>query len=176
LSTRSAIVRVTGEGKFTGVYHHWDGYTEGLGQELWHLYRNRYNKNLDAMLKELIDDHPAGWSTLVGADWSKKIGYKEKRELANNAPACYCHGDRNEKAQVINEKNASRCGCEWVYAFTREKNKDYMLILCSFTPTGNKMIGMFGFGDPDATWKTIAKTDLSKKEPNWRKLSCHAYA
>jgi type IV pilus assembly protein PilB len=29
---------------------------------------------------------------------------------------------------------------------------------------------------PDATWKTIAKTDLGKKEPNWRKLSCHAYA
>jgi hypothetical protein len=36
-----------------------------------------FHGDADKMLKTLIDDHPAGWSTINGADWSVKPGYNE---------------------------------------------------------------------------------------------------
>lgn len=76
MSTRSVIARPTGDG-FAGRYHHRDGYPEGLGAELWGLFHSRYGGDLDAMTAELIDAHPAGWSCIVGADWSQEPGFVE---------------------------------------------------------------------------------------------------
>lgn len=74
MSTRSAIARPAGDG-WEGRYHHWDGYPTGLGSELWSLFHGRFEGDVEAMRRVLIDEHPAGWSTIVGADWSQEPGF-----------------------------------------------------------------------------------------------------
>jgi hypothetical protein len=76
MSTRGAIARAHGDG-FKGVYHHWDSYPIGLGATLWHIYHAVFKGDLDQMLKALIDDHPAGWSTINGADWGVEAGWED---------------------------------------------------------------------------------------------------
>ncbi|MGH9641828.1 MAG: hypothetical protein ACRD3Q_05335 [Terriglobales bacterium] len=75
MSTRSIIARATGEGTFKGVYHHWDGYPTGLGKYFVELLAGLFAGDLSRMLRAPIDDHPAGWSTVVGKDFSLKPGY-----------------------------------------------------------------------------------------------------
>ena len=85
MSTRAVIARPTTEG-FTGVYHHWDGYPSGLGCTLWALYHGHFEEDLQAMCKTLIDDHPAGWSTINGSDWTLNPGFQEM----NQGPCAEC--------------------------------------------------------------------------------------
>jgi len=179
MSTRGCIARLTSKpGKkvrFKGVYHHWDGYPDGLGKTLFDLRNNHFKGKTDAMLKVLIDEHPAGWSTINGADFNIPAGYIEQypendkdKELYDKTPKCYCHGDRHEEAKEINQKNASDCGCEYVYAFTPDGKR--MIVLSSYVDSEDapKMVGMFGMGDPKAKWKVIGDIDLNEKAPaNW---------
>lgn len=76
MSTRSVIARKTQTG-FTGVYHHWDGYPSGLGATLFELFNGQFHRDLEALLKYLIDDHPAGWSTINGADFTLPAGPRQ---------------------------------------------------------------------------------------------------
>lgn len=182
MSTRSAIARpVNTEGEtiaFAGVYHHWDGYPEALGQTLFQLYNGFFGRDLDRMLKTLIDDHPAGWSTINGKDFALAPGFSEYGSASakerGNQPECYCHGDRHEEAQKVTEENASDMGCEYVYLLKNTPDGAMMMILSSYsdTPDGAvKMIGMFGAGDPDATWKPVAVVGLdANEEPDWSHL------
>jgi len=180
MSTRGGIVRLTSKEKepitFIGVYHHWDSYVSALGKTLFNLNKGFFKGDTEAMLKVLIDEHQAGWSTINDKDFSLTPGYRndDYNRPANvsltdyldslpKQPQCYCHGDRKEKAQVLTEKNASDCGCEYVYAFTGNT----MLILSSYCEDGHKMIGAFGMGDPNATWKVIGEVDLKGKAPRW---------
>jgi len=181
MGTRGAITRLTKDG-FEGRYHHWDSNPSGLGEQLFKLYHGHFKENLDAMLEELIDKHPAGWSTICCRDFNLKAGYIEasnqkrnektgeyvytKNPKLTNRPLCYCHGDRKEKEWLVTEKDASDCGVEWVYAFD-EKNKT-MQILASYNEDNTKMIGMFGCGNPNATWKIIKIVELDGKEPDWK--------
>ena len=76
MSTNGIIARSTGEGTFEGVYHHWDSYpNEGLGQFLIRILTGHFKKDLARMLCFLIDEHPAGWSTIVNKDFALKPGY-----------------------------------------------------------------------------------------------------
>ena len=154
MSTRGAIVRVTGDKKFTGVYHHWDSYPDGLGKSLWSLYHEHFNKNLDAMLKVLIDDHPAGWSTINQKDFNYSAGFNENGDNGDTErrlrPNCYCHGDRHEYASPINERNIRNSWVEYVYAF----KENHMII------SHNGIDGL----------EKLADVDLNGKEPNWEKL------
>ena len=75
MSTRGAIARQTGPGRFSGVYHHWDSYPSGLGYTLYYAYREVFGHSVERMLKFLIDQHPAGWSTINGANWEGRVGY-----------------------------------------------------------------------------------------------------
>ena len=78
MSTRAAIARWTNiaNGEWAGRYHHWDGYPCGLGATLYHLVRRRVIGDLEMTIQMLVDEHPAGWSTINGADWSKQPGYE----------------------------------------------------------------------------------------------------
>jgi hypothetical protein len=168
MSTRGCIARVVNEkkGSFKGRYHHFDSYESGLGKSLFELRNGHFKGDTNAMLKVLIDEH-TGWSTICGTDFTKKIGYIEKYpsptdkkayEEYDKYPKCYCHGDRKEKGDLLTQKHASAYGCEYVYAFTKDGKR--MLILSSYCEDGQKMIGMFGCGDPKATWKAIGEIDL----------------
>jgi hypothetical protein len=169
MGTRGCIARLTEKG-FEGRYHHWDSYPSGLGESLWKLYHGHFKENLENMLKELIDKHPAGWSTICGRDFSFKAGFIEHQTSEeydkNKQPLCFCHGDRKEKEWLVTEKDASDSGVEWVYAFDVQ-NKT-MQILASYNEDNTKMIGMFGCGNPDATWKIIKIVELDGKEPDWK--------
>lgn len=74
MSTRAVIGVYTNreQGEWRGTYDHWDGYPHGLGKSLWKLYHEFYKGLLPAMVEMLIDAHPQGWSTIVGADWHKR--------------------------------------------------------------------------------------------------------
>ncbi len=97
MSTRGTVARKTDEG-FTGVYHHFDAYPSGLGRELWGQYFTNYESDLETMQKGLIDDHPAGWSTIDG-----------------DSGRCYCHSRTPESPAVLTQENARSYGSEYVY-------------------------------------------------------------
>lgn len=208
MSTRSVIARKDGM-SFKGVYHHWDGYPSGLGATLFELRNGHFKGDTQAMLSALIDDHPAGWSTINGADWTQCPGFTQdqynceicgepdwkhyaqnyashglpepphpegnwcvfdhspKRPETARRPECYCHGQRHEEANAITEQNAADCGCEWAYVFD---GNGKMEVQSSYRRDGHKMIGMFGCGDPDSVWRTIAVVDLNGEEPDWEKM------
>ena len=176
MSTRAAIARLTQVSpvKWAGRYHHWDGYPSGLGATLWELYHGHFGRDLDAMLQVLLDDHPAGWSSLNAKDFTQFPGFNEPLNASSQSaeqPHCYCHGDRQEEEWLITDENASGSGCEWAYVFTSakatgDKRHDTMLVLSSYTLDG-KMIGMFGVGNSEAVWPVVAVVDLDGTEPNW---------
>lgn len=206
MSTRSVIGRKTASG-FTGVYHHWDGYPSGLGAQLFEVFNGYFKRDMPAMLKYLIDDHPAGWSTIVGADFTIAPGQRKRDEgpcalcgcpnwmhytqyyASHNLPTppsfngtsahVFNHGYKesetpqgpecypDREACIMDEASASGSGCEWAYVFA---GKSTMEIYSSYHPTGGKMIGMFGCGNPDARWYLIASVDLTAAEPNWKQI------
>ena len=165
MSTRGAIARVEGDG-FKGVYHHWDSYPSGLGATLYQIYHDHFKEDLEAMLKVLIDEHPAGWSTINGGDFAQTPGFLNEHG-DNDRPQCYCHGDRKEEGSEVTHLNAAGIGVEYVYAFDGHT----MLVLSSYTEEGKKMIGMFGMGDPKARWRIMARVDLDGPEPDWEHLA-----
>jgi hypothetical protein len=79
MSTRAVIARWTSVStqEWAGRYHHWDGYPSGLGATLYRLVKNQTLGDLTSTLRVLLDDHPAGWSTINGCDWRKPSGYDE---------------------------------------------------------------------------------------------------
>lgn len=179
MSTRAVIARLVGPGRFRGNYHHWDGYPNGLGASLHELYHNHFNKDIGVMLKYLIDDHPAGWSTICGRDFTQEPGYVENPEVkahqkqSEQPPECFCHGDRKDDGWIVTEKNASGSGCEYAYAFTKGENgHNLMVVLSSYRKDGGKMVGFFGFGDKDALWREIGVVDLdSETGPDWEAIT-----
>ena len=135
MSTRGLIARATGEGKFEGRYHGWDSYPHGLGVALVELYRGHFRRNLKKMLTVLLDEHPAGWSTIVNCDFKLKPGYTNVAERPegmsfdefhqkplNRRPHCYCHGHRHEEGFLHDEK--SKCDAEWAYVFEVQPAED----------------------------------------------------
>lgn len=190
MSTRGCIARLKSKpGKkirFAGVYAHWDNYPSGTGSTLFQLRNGHFKGDTDAMLKVLIDEHPAGWSTINGADFDIPVGFvnlnelffkanitkedKEKYQIYKKTPQCYCHGDKSEEPIKVTQKNASSMGCEYVYAFTPDGKT--MVVLSSYAEDGQKMIGMFGCGDPKANWIVIGEINLDGIEPTeeqWEK-------
>ena len=170
MSTRGAIVRLDSDG-WRGRYHHWDSYPSGLGKTLWNLYHGHFQKDIPRMLQVLVDEHPAGWSTIVGVDWNLSPGYGHGDR---KHPECYCHGDRSEEGWLVTHENASGAGCEYVYGFDEGPA---LVVLSSFCAddgpfAGEKMIGAFGMGDPKATWKEIARVPLEGPEPDWGRIEC----
>jgi len=167
MGTRGVIARQTGEHSFKGRYHHWDSYPTGLGATLYDLARTQFAGDVPRMLKVLLDEHPAGWSTINGADFSQPPGFEEDG-FKTKGPHCYCHGGRHEDGFEHTEETASGSGCEYAYVFT---DGGRMLVLSSYCEDGNKMIGFFGSGDENATWKIIGDVDLtSDTPPDWEKM------
>jgi hypothetical protein len=163
MGTRGAIARRTAEGTFAGRYHHWDSYPDGLGKTLWHRLKDTFDDDLSAMLEFLIDEHPAGWSTINGKDLTVEPGW------GGEQAECFCHGERSEGEWTVTQEDAASSGVEWVYAFDEDART--MLVLASYTPEGHKMIDAFGMGDSDATWSVLAEFDLDGPEPDWEDLT-----
>lgn len=115
MSTRSVVARVgKHEGTFEGRYVHWDGSPSTRGPLLWQIIRKQFKGDLKKALVHLIDEHPAGWSSL---------------EHGN----CYCHPRRSKNAEwrrrkpepavLFTDKDMADTDAEWVYAFDEESNR-----------------------------------------------------
>lgn len=169
MGTRGAIARLHEivSGTWQGRYHHWDSYPTGLGETLWTTLHGHFNGDVEGMLKFLIDEHPAGWSTINHADFSQSAGYNEGG-FRTTGPQCYCHGGRREKSWFVDNFNAARSGCEWAYVF--DVGNRIMYVLSSYDRDGAKMVGMFGSGDPKSKWHVVKAVKLDGKEPNWQTI------
>jgi hypothetical protein len=141
MSTHGTILREN----LTGAYHHFDSYPEGLGRALWHLLHTHFNGDVKQMLKVLIDEHPAGWSTIVDTDFALTPGYSDyhQRSTNSNQPECYCHGQRHEDPNPVRGLDA-----EWNYVFSED---------------GDTMTVYYG----NQTHRDI---NLHGHEPDWRYL------
>ena len=129
MSTR-AIIAWGKDNGFVGRYHHSDGYPQGLGATLFDLYRGFFKGDMHVMKRVLFDEHPAGWSSINGADFSLAPGWtslQNRERLPDGSfdysgprrPACYCHGDRHETQNDIRtERSLYKTDCAWVYIFT----------------------------------------------------------
>jgi len=88
--------------------------------------------------------------------------HSPQEEDKPHGPECYAdNGEINE----TNETNASGSGVEYVYAFTPDGKT--MVVLSSYCEDGEKMVGAWGSGDPDAKWTSIGEIKLAGKEPDW---------
>jgi len=113
MSTNACIAKRTANG-WQGVIHHFDGYPSGLGKAIWNCVKH-FNGNWARATEYLIDDHPAGWSSICEADFSKEPGFVEHGSHASNSPKCYCHGDRHDEPDMIYEGELEDTSCRWLY-------------------------------------------------------------
>ena len=114
MSTRSAIATIDADfattGNFTGRYHHWDGYPSGLGSGLYKMMngQNYLGKTIgsrDAVAKFLLQDHPAGFSSVNGVH-----KFEADAENADNLGNCkYCW------KPAMPKKKAARAALEKEY-------------------------------------------------------------
>lgn len=82
MSTRGCITRVDGEG-FRGVYNHFVSYPDVFGKRLYEMAQGR---DLGDLMRELIDEHPAGWIDL--------------------GEECICHGKHQDGPLVVTDENS----------------------------------------------------------------------
>ena len=101
------------------------------------------------------------------------LGHGPKVALRKYGPECHCHNrdgsvsDSPESA--ITHNTASSVGCE--YAYVIDAAKRTMTIAAAHIGDGEtRMVGMFGQGDPDAVWATLAVVDLDGPEPVWEQI------
>lgn len=162
MSTRAIIAREvdsrTGKFKFKGRYHHSDGYPTGLGATLYDLYNGHFEKDLPAMLKYLLDDHPAGWSCINDCDFTLEPGYIKENKLSEAyrndtplPPRCFCHGDRNKEGFELTESDDT--DTEWAYVFL--KDRPAMMVLAR----------------KNDKWQPMGEVSL-EKEVNWEHIEC----
>lgn len=177
MGTRGVIAEAHGTG-WRGRYHHWDSYPEGLGKTLYELYHGHFKKDLDAMIRVMVHDHPAGWSTINNADWSMPIGYVEIKSDGGfdpneynkpKGPQCYCHGSRNEEASgfLLPHEDA---GAEWGYVLD-PKDKTMTVLRHIWGDSGGGYTGIGGMSAKvPLKWRVVKVINLDKPAPNWKKI------
>ena len=110
----------------------------------------------------LIDEHPAGWSFLDGADFSLEPGFVEHDSSLpedhpdRRRPQCYCHGDRHDEALLITYPGKGLCDAESVYVI--DEQAETMLV--------HKVVG--SYQRPRVS--LLATVLLNGPEPDWELL------
>ena len=99
MSTRGIIGKRVGENEWYGVYHHFDSYPSGLGNCLVEMFVTEFNMNHELMADYLIEQHPMGWSTLMGQSGRK----------------CYCH--TNSPAPQDSLHGYSSVKSDWIAGY-----------------------------------------------------------
>lgn len=165
--------------KWVGRYHHSDGYPSGLGRYLFGAFKNHFQGDIRAAYKLLFEDHPAGFSCLLGCNLSLPAGYVNDREsLYEKGPdgradwfkpiphgaICYCHGDRHEDAAEYTHEDEP--DLPYLYVFT---NVGYTVELRVFEM---QTLSSNAKGEDVYTWVKIAALDMAGPEPNWGTVEC----
>lgn len=87
MSTRCYIGMLNDDGTVRAIYHHWDGYPEGVGKVLLNHYQNKdkINKLLDLGDMSIIGEEPIGYWSDNYTDGSKCKTYRERGERGVDA-------------------------------------------------------------------------------------------
>lgn len=105
MSTRSMIIITDDKHELT-LYHHWDGYPEGVGSDLISRYRNRLDKlNVAYIANELVkaknDNYEITYGRHTDIEYMYNIDLVNKRITCR--PACFsCEIDDFEYGNEIN--------------------------------------------------------------------------
>ncbi len=130
-----------------GVYH-WDGHPPRLGPCLFRLFREAYKGDLESMLGDIVDAHPAGWADLEKWD-------------------CYCHarGLGVEGYEPRDLKWAIQTGLHWAYLFGFEDGEPIMVVahrMARWSPS---------FLEPlEEWWAAGSIVPLNGDEPDWKSV------
>lgn len=188
MATRGAIARLTSVLPlcWEGRYVHDFSAPTGLGAELWKLYHGPFQRDLDQMLHVLLDEHPAGWNSLLDADFSSSDPTAHGH--------CYCHRkpqkEPRQVAWLLTDRNVCGSGMEWIYVFTSAwavtapdgsegPHRHNTLLILRLSDEG-AVAGQHpnarqrtdarhtgGGGDPHAPWRIAGVVDLHGMEPDW---------
>lgn len=117
MSTRSIIARIgKNEGEFSGVYNHSDGMPRTQGPVLFQIIASEFKGDLKSALRYLIDEHPAGWSSII----------PEHRR-------CFCHPENANDPEFREREPALACtftlkdsDAQWLYVFDKENMRLYV--------------------------------------------------
>jgi len=128
------------------------------------------------MLRVLINQHPAGWSTInekdfhlspgfaafhhdanEGETFHRDLYYQQKVSEDRRRPQCYCHGERREKAQILTSwPQATQYGAEYGYVLDE--------VSSSMTIYARTL----------ETWCCIAVVELDGVEHDWEMLDTYS--
>lgn len=176
-----AFAKRTGTSSLTweGRLHASDSYPNGLGRELWKQFRGFFGGSFEAARQYLYHDHPAGFSTIVGADLSLPCGYTNdygrnyekqpdgrpdfSKPLPHGAP-CFCHGDREDEHYSVTDDEGAHY--PWLYLFI---DMGYTVELRVYTDAEQEGAE----GVTLSIWQEVGRIDLSEStEPNWDHIEC----
>lgn len=171
MSTHGIIARGTKE-KWKGRFHGTDAYPDGLGQTLWLEYRRYFNHDIKAMTKYLIDDHPAGWSCIVGFDFTKPAGRYDPLDAPSDrfewmkwyqsyGPQCYCHGpgilNVNQQHELLTSEGNHVVS--WLYVIEEETRQLHVFAGSDETRELYATIDLDNDEEPDWEWVTYPYDD-----------------
>lgn len=159
MSTRGVIATATPKG-WRGRYHHSDSNPTELGKYLWSQANGPFKADLKRLVKILVDEHPAGWSNIVGADFQWAPGYighdtvaKQVTEAFNaNVAHCFCHGERNDEPFLIRHTGQVE---EWAYVFDAKRRTMKVL-----------------YGVKGERWEDVGTFSFDETEPDWAIIEC----
>jgi hypothetical protein len=97
------------------------------------------------MLTALIDEHPAGWSTIVAPHYGEP------------PMQCYCHGMHYDPPDPVTTLNAAHHGCEYVYALNADPAQGDLLYVLTPRLQHQRILG----------WTPRNILRLSDPEPQW---------
>jgi hypothetical protein len=119
--------------QFTGVYLHNGGPPGDIGQLLWTLVHFRYQLRVAELWRELIEENPAGWSSLscfsdaafaTSWDGRSKQTVDERSDAERLAPVSF-QGDPKRHLPGIRSppihEYSDKWGAVWVHVVTPEE-------------------------------------------------------
>lgn len=167
MSTRAVIARPNGPYDFIGVYHHWGGNPRELGRAIKEEALVYMDHNVLYLLKILIDDHPAGWSNIVGCNWDlpvTNLSAWDRIQWGQRGvaipPDCFCHRNVEEyrRATRLNSSSSLQVDCEWAYVID-EKDCTMRVLQPRMSVTMNGMVN-------HSTWVSAGPVvDLMSPDP-----------
>lgn len=133
---------------------------------MWVHYAQYYQDHGDGSSPWIKAGRPPMPQKEAGATGCCLFAHEARPYTTPHGPICY-----GGNSGYVDQSTAAGSGCEYVYLLARtNRGTPQMTILGSYRATGEKMIGMFGCGDPKSQWLRIAVVRMNAAAPNWEML------
>ncbi len=181
MSTRSFIGRLNRDDRnlSLGVYHHSDGYLDGVGDTLFQVAQV-YIDDLESLLILLIDEHPSGWSTINNwnGDPDRLIGFDQRDAVQDVAEAILPETmDFMERAMTAYDQAMDNVGVFYdgeradegdePWPFREVISPDSWIEYAYLIDPEAKTMDIFSVG---SHWLRSVQVDLTGAEPDWEAL------